>query len=242
MLTLQSNDFRNKEGSSEVKKRKLFFLTILVVISFILYTYRLFSMQVISGSSYRKQSQEISQRTKVLPAKRGEIYDRNATLPIVVNTDSFAVDIIPGEIPIEKYDTVTLKLSAMLDIDKSIIDKKIPISMRRSYTSVEVKSNVTFEQVANIAENLNDLPGISWRLKPMRTYVESIGSLSHIVGYVGDITKEELKVLYNQGYSNTSIIGKTGIEKQYDMMDDTWKGIFTLNENGTPVKLRKISN
>lgn len=32
------------------------------------------------------------------------------------------------------------------------------------------------------------------------------------------------------------------LEKQYDMMDDTWKGIFTLNENGTPVKLRKISN
>ncbi len=225
MVTLQSNDFRNKEGSSKTKKRKISFLSIFVVVIFFIYTMRLFSMQVISGSSYRKQSQEISQRTKVLPAKRGEIYDRNATLPIVVNTDSFAIDIIPGEIPTEKYDTVALKLSAMLGIEKSVIDKKIPPSMRRSYTSIEVKSNVTFEHVANIAENLNDLPGISWRLKPMRTYVESIGSLSHIVGYVGDITKEELKVLYNQGYSNTSIIGKTGIEKQYDMILQGKSGI-----------------
>lgn len=218
MLTVQSNDFRNKEGSSESKKRKVFFMTIIVILTFGAYTLKLFSMQVISGSSYRRQSQEISQRTKVLPAKRGEIYDRNVTLPIVVNTDSFAIDMIPGEIPSGKYDTVALKLSSMLGISKSVIDKKVPTSMRRSYTSVELKSNVTFEQVANIAENLNDLPGISWRLKPLRNYVENIGSLSHIIGYVGDITKEELKVLYNQGYSNTSIIGKTGIEKQYDMI------------------------
>ena len=179
MLTVQSNDFRNKEGSSESKRQKLFVMTVVVVISFIAYTFTLFSLQVISGLSYRKQSQQISQRTKVLPAKRGEIYDRNATLPIVVNTDSFAVDMIPGEIPSGKYDTVALKLSAMLGIDKSVIDKKVPASMRRSYTSVELKSSVTFEQIANIAENLNDLPGISWRLKPLRNYVENIGSLSH---------------------------------------------------------------
>ena len=33
MLTVQSNDFRNKEGSSESKKRKLFFMTLVVVVS-----------------------------------------------------------------------------------------------------------------------------------------------------------------------------------------------------------------
>ncbi len=238
MITLQSNDFKNREGSSKTKKRKLSILTLIVVATFFMYTMRLFSMQVISGSSYRKQSKEISQRTKVLPAKRGEIYDRNVTLPIVVNTDSFAVDIIPGEIPSGKYDTVALKLSAMLGIDKSFIDKKVPVSLRNSYSSIELKSNVTFEQVANIAENLNDLPGISWRSKPMRTYVENIGSLSHIVGYVGDITKEELKVLYNQGYSNTSIIGKTGIEKQYDMI---LQGKTGLESRTVDVKGRYLS-
>lgn len=239
MIAVQSNDFRNKEGSSESKKRKLFFLTIIVIVTFIIYVYRLFSMQVISGSTYRKQSEEISQRTKVLPAKRGEIYDRNVTLPIVVNTDSFAIDVIPGEIPTGKYDTIALKLASMLGIDKLAIDKKIPAVLRRSYNSVEIKSNVSFEQVANIAENLNDLPGVSWRLKPVRNYVESIGSLSHILGYVGDITKEELKVLYNQGYSNTSIIGKTGIEKQYDMI---LQGKSGLESRTVDVKGRYLSS
>ena len=100
-------------------------------------------------------------KTVTVKAMRGEIYDRNVTLPIVVNTDSFAIEIIPGEIPAEKYDTVALKLASMLGIDKTLIDKKVPASLRRSYSSIELKSNVTFEQVANIAENLNDLPDFS---------------------------------------------------------------------------------
>ena len=50
----------------------------------------------------------------------------------------------------------------------------------------------------------------------MRNYLET-GSLSHIIGYVGDITKDELKLMYNQGYKSGDVIGKAGIEKQYDM-------------------------
>ena len=38
-----------------------------------------------------------------------------------------------------------------------------------------------------------------------------------MLGYVGDITKDELKLLYNQGYQSGDVIGKAGIEKQYDM-------------------------
>jgi penicillin-binding protein 2 len=42
------------------------------------------------------------------------------------------------------------------------------------------------------------------------------GSLAHILGYVGDITRDELKVLYNKGYQTGDVIGKAGIEKEYD--------------------------
>ena len=107
------------------------------------------------------------------------------------------------------------KLADILQIDKKQIDAKIPSNQRSSYSAIEVKSNVPFSVVSDIAENKNDLPGVSWRSKPLRSYVQT-GSMSHILGYVGDITREELKVMYNQGYTNTSIIGKTGIEKQYD--------------------------
>lgn len=197
------------------KDFKLVVLSLVIVFSFALYTLKLFSMQVLEGEVYRQQSEDISSRVKTIPAQRGEIYDRNATVPMVVNTDSFAVDVIPGEIPQGKYDTVAAKLAEILDIDKKFIDSKIPANVRKSYTAIEVKSSVPFSMISNIAENKNDLPGVSWRSKPLRSYVQT-GSISHILGYVGDITREELKVMYNQGYTNTSIVGKTGIEKQYD--------------------------
>ena len=80
---------------------------------------------------------------------------------------------------------------------------------------MEIRVNVPFQVISNIAENITDLPGVSWRSKPIRNYVET-GSISHVIGYVGDITKEEINVMYNQGYKANSIVGKTGIEKQYD--------------------------
>ncbi len=214
---MRVNDLKTKSGESLNKDAKLVVLGLLIVISFALYTLKLFSMQVLEGAAYRQQSQDISSRVKVIPAQRGEIYDRNATVPVVVNTDSFAVDVIPGEIPQGEYDTVAARLAEILGIDKNQVDRRIPAGLRRSYMSVEVKSGVSFSMVSDIAENKSDLPGVSWRAKPLRSYVQT-GSISHILGYVGDITRDELKVMYNQGYTSTSIVGKTGIEKQYDQL------------------------
>lgn len=199
------------------KNQKLSVILLILTICFAFYIFRLYSMQIIEGEHYRTQSKTISSQISVIPAQRGEIFDRNANLPMVINSDSFAVEVTPGEIPAAKYDTVISKLAAMMDINKSDIDRKIPKSMRRSYSSVQVRTNVPFSVISNIAENKNDLPGISWVSKPIRNYLHT-ASLSHIVGYVGDINKDEMTVLYNQGYSKNSIVGKTGIEKQYDSL------------------------
>ena len=199
------------------KTEKIIILLLILIILFIVYSYKLFSMQIIQGEHYKTQSQKISSQVTIIPAQRGEIFDRNADLPMVINTDSFAVEVIPGEIPPQKYDTVIQKLANYLGIPKSQIDRKIPKNIRRSYSSVQVKSNVPFTVISNIAENLNDLPGVSWVSKPIRNYLHT-ESLSHIVGYVGDINQDEITALYNQGYTKNSIVGKTGIEKQYDSL------------------------
>ncbi len=207
----------SSESSFTEKNKRIIILGIILVIMFIVYVYRLFSMQVIQGEQYRKKSQTISSQVNIIPAQRGEIFDRNAGMPMVINTDSFAVEVTPGEIPAGYYDTVATRLAQYLGISKFDIDRKIPLKFRKSYTSITIKSNVPFSSISNIAENRTDLPGVSWVSKPIRNYVET-GSLSHIIGYVGDITQEEMNVMYNQGYTQNSIIGKTGIEKQYDSL------------------------
>ncbi len=205
-----------ERGGAE-KNRKLVFISAILTVSFAVYFYRLFSMQVIQGSEYRTRSKTISSQVNVIPAQRGEIFDRNANLPMVINTDSFAVELTPGEIPKGHYDTVAAKLAALLGISKFDIDKKIPAASRRDFSSFTIRSNVPFSVISNIAENRTDLPGVSWISKPIRNYVET-GSIAHVIGYVGDITQDEMNVMYNKGYTRSSVVGKTGIEKQYDFL------------------------
>ena len=209
-----TNYFGNENGSVE-QNAKVVILGFLISFIFVLYVLKLFSLQVVEGAQYRRQSQTISSQVKTIDAQRGEIFDRNAAMPMVINTDSFAVDLTPAEIPAGHYDSVTSRLASYLGISKNEIDRRVPNNLRRSYTAVEVRSNVPFAVISNIAENVTDLP--------VRNYVET-GSISHVVGYVGDITNEEIKVMYNitdengrRVYSNKSVVGKTGIEKQYDL-------------------------
>ena len=207
--------FSEAAGRKEDKNAKLLFLSLLLLAAFALYFYRLYFLQVINGSEYRFQSRTISSQITMIPAQRGEIFDRNASLPMVVNSESFSVELTPGKIPKGMYDTVAARLAAALDISKFDIDRKIPQKSRTSFTTFPIRSNVPFSVISNIAENKTDFPGVSWVSKPVRNYVET-GSLSHILGYVGDITKEEMNVMYNRGYTRNSVVGKTGIERQYD--------------------------
>ena len=193
-----SDGVRSRSDSVERNARVLV-LCALVAAVLAVYTMRLFSMQVVSGDEYQQQSRAISSQTSVIPAQRGEIFDRDGILPIVVNTDSFAVDIVPGEIPDGYFDTVITRLANLLGVPKSDIDRRVPASQRRrtNFSSIEVKTNVSFAVISNIAENVSDLPGVSWRLRSTRNYVET-GSMSHVVGYVGAISTEERRILYNE--------------------------------------------
>jgi len=194
--------------------RRLKFFGSFVFFILIVYLFQLFSMQIIRGDQFRKRSQTISQRSERIPAQRGEIFDRNANIPMVLNTNTFAVSVTPGEIPQAAFSTVIARLANILQLSVADIEKKLP-KKRSSFQSVEIRSNIPYEVITALAEHIDELPGVSWHSKPVRNYVET-GSFSHILGYVGDITKEELKTFYNKGYTANASIGKAGVEKYYD--------------------------
>jgi len=193
------------------------FLVLLAISSLIFasYTGYLFYLQVIRGGEYLKKAVTISRQIERLPAQRGEIYDRNNNLPLVLNVDSFAIVVVPAVIPSEMRDTVFTKLAVVLDESVDEIRKKIPPSYYRLFQPVEISSSVSQDIVVKIAERIDEFPGVSWYSRPKRNYLES-ASFSHIIGYVGDISRDELKIYYNKGYQTGDIIGKAGLERQYD--------------------------
>jgi len=190
---------------------------ILLIVVFCVYSVRLFGMQILSGAVYRERAQDISRRTYSIATQRGEIYDRKYNTPLVVNRDTFAVNITPAEVPRGSMDEVINSISKILNLPIDEIKSRLPSQYLQLYQPVEIASNVPFSTIAALAERKNTLPGISWNIKSVRNYV-NVGSLSHILGYVGDITRDELTTLYNQGYQQGDVIGKSGIEKQYDSL------------------------
>ncbi len=188
---------------------------ILIVVTFIIYIIYIFNLQIIKGREFKRKATEVTRREIIIPAQRGEIYDRNYDVPIAENKESFAVDIIPGDIPDKDKNKMFVKIAKLLNIDIKNIKKKIPKKYYHLYQPIEIKTGVTFNQIAYIAEHSEDFIGVRWRNKPIRKY--RLGkSLSHVLGYISNITQEELQILYNQGYSPGTTLGKSGIEKSYD--------------------------
>ncbi len=182
---------------------------------FLFYSGYLFYLQAIRGNDFRTKAEKIAMQTSILPAQRGEIRDRTGKKNLVFNADSFAVSLVPANLPAEKRESVFAALASTIGIPVGEIKKKVPPAYFRMYQPIELVSSVPFSTITRIAENIEEFPGVGWRSKPIRNY-SGPGSLSHIVGYTGDITREEYKLLYNENYSSTDVIGKAGIEKQYD--------------------------
>jgi len=202
---------------SNLYKIRIWIIAVLFFAVFGIILIRLFNLQIREKSIYESLATRTTQRATVIPAKRGDIYDRNFTFPLVYDIDSFSVQFNPAEVPNQDIPKVLSLLSSILEIPVSRLEVLVPPSTYNRYQSIELKQNVTIETIYKIAEQIEMFPGVSWTNKPSRNYSD-LRSLSHVIGYVGPITQEELQVLYNQGYGFGSVLGKSGIERQYDQI------------------------
>ena len=217
--------------------RRIGVLKVFFVLIFIIYSARLFSMQVLSGDYHRARAESISRRATILPAQRGEIFDRNFDRPLVTNRDSFAVSITLADVPRARVDEIIFAVSQILQITENDIRARLPSEYLQLHHPIEIATNVSFEGIAALAERRHSLPGVSWYSRPIRYYVDS-RSLSHILGYVGSITRDDLIALHNLGYQPGDEIGKAGIERYYDLL---LRGIRGLEINTVDVRGRRVA-
>jgi len=190
-------------------------LIAIVVVSFTLFLVRLFGMQIVDEIIYSARASAVARRSVPIIAERGLIYDRNYDTPIAANRESFAVTVISAELPDDQRARVVRILSEILRVSFEEVDERLTGTRVSMYQAIEVASGVTLAAVTELAERIDELPGVSWYSKPRRVYTHD-DLLSNVIGYVGDITPEELQVLYNEGYGANAVIGKSGVEQQYD--------------------------
>lgn len=188
---------------------------IVMALFFLGYLGHLFSLQVIEGQFHAAQAALLTRRGSTLTAPRGEIFDRHVDTPIAGNRTAFTITLNPALVPAGGHAELFAKLADLLETSETQLHDQVPAERYHTHQEFEILTRAPMETIALLAERIHEFPGVSWVTTPVRTYPES-EFMAHIVGHVGQITAQELQVLYNEGYDSQSILGKSGIEQQYD--------------------------
>jgi penicillin-binding protein 2 len=175
---------------------------------------RLWALQVLSGDRYRLAAQNNQLRTVPVEAPRGSILDR-AGNTIVSNVPGTAVQIWTADLPKEGRYAMLRRLSKVLRVPLPRLTRALEEGKNDPLTPILVKTAVHEDQVATLLERPHEFPGVSVVGTYLRDY-ENRALAAQVLGYVGEISPEELKRLEPDGYRGGEKIGKTGVEAAFD--------------------------
>ncbi len=196
--------------SSDNHRSRINLLLYFLGIVFVILVIRIFGLQIVQGRFYRKLAEKNIIKIVLLPQNRGEFVDRNGFV-LAGNIPDYILEIYPYLI--KNREEIIHLLSEISHIPEKEIREKLK-NAKSFYRPVVLKRHLTVSEIANIVENITDLPGVSVERKPLRDY--RYGTItSHLIGYTGEITESELKE--RPELKEGDIIGKSGLEKMHDV-------------------------
>ncbi|MCR4428297.1 MAG: penicillin-binding protein 2 [Caldiserica bacterium] len=214
------------------KKPFLAFALLCFFVLFVLWG-RLFYLQVVKGEEFQVQSEENRTRLVSTPAIRGAIYDRNGVC-LAKDQPTYSVKIVPDDFKEEALPV----LSSILSMPVEEIRAKLSENSLPPWEPYSLRSGLGEDVAQKIEEQHLKLPGVILQVEPKRVYPFN-NLFSHIVGYVGEISREELSSLGEKGYVGGDTIGKTGLERYYEdyLKGEKGKQVIMVNALGQPIKV-----
>lgn len=178
--------------------------------------FRLWSLQVLSGDDYLNAAQNNQLRLVRVEAPRGPILDRDGRV-IVSNVAGTAVQLWVGDMPRaeSRRSKLVNRLARVLNVSPTTLAQDVQSRKTDPLTPITVKTAVREEQVNYLYEHQAEFPGVKIVQTYLRDYTYPTLA-AQILGYVGEISPEELKRLRRDGFRGGDRIGKTGIEGAYD--------------------------
>jgi len=183
--------------------------------------------QVIRSVEYFQRAQFNRARVRFIPAYRSVIYDRNLKTQLAYNVKSLSLVVIPGLLPGgTNREAVINHLARLLHTPASNLDAMITEQALDKFTPVVIASDIDSTTMVRFAEHQENFPGVYMENLPRRFY--PLGEkAAHLIGYTGVISKTEYQQLKDDPeYYAGAILGKMGIEKQYDRQLRGKKGIM----------------
>src|ERR1044072_8804456 len=205
------------EDTSQNLRARLRFIQVLVVVLLGLLSIRLYVLQVVRGERYAEIAENQRRRRLPIPAPRGVIFDREGRV-IVDSTPIYNVILSREDVKGKDRSAMPDPLSDGLSVDKDFLrDYFEMVKTMPAFESLTVKQGASPGDIAWVEAHNLEYPELRVEQQPQRRY-RANGSLAHVVGYVGEISPEQLKQqsYKDKGLKPGDIIGLSGIEQVYD--------------------------
>jgi penicillin-binding protein 2 len=207
MVELQKNKDR------DWMKQRVMVASLCVLIVFMMLFFRLVYLQLIKGEEYRRLSETNCVRLKSIKPSRGLIFDRNGEL-LVDNRPAFDLVIVQEDAG-SVQDTVSLLSSLIQEPYVELMDQIQKAGDAALYKPIILKKDISRDQLAIVEAHKFDLPGIFVEIEPTRHYIYP-ELASHLLGYLGEVNKKELKSGDFPHIRSGDQIGRYGVEKSFE--------------------------
>jgi len=195
-----------------ILKKRVDIATAVIIVFIALLIARLWFLQIKKGEEYVKLSENNRIRIQQIQAPRGNILDRFGRV-IITNRPYFNLVWTKEDAP--NPDEVIKRLAKILNEDISNLLTCIrEASGQPRYMPILLKEDIDWKTLVYIENHHFDLPGVRVEAVPSRDYLYG-NMASHLIGYLGQISKEELENQKNSKYQGGDLIGKMGIEKLF---------------------------
>jgi penicillin-binding protein 2 len=191
--------------------RRLMILRVGLFLVVALLGLRLWHLQVREGPYYRDLSENNRTRQVLLEPARGLIYDRHGVL-LANNVPSFSLYVTLEEV--KDRELLIGQLSELLGLDPALIRKKLTAKGGKLLPR-KVKDRMTLRDAVLIESHRLELPGVMVQVESQRNYPGGI-TAAHLLGYVGEISAEQLERPEFSGLHQGSVVGQYGVEKSFD--------------------------
>jgi penicillin-binding protein 2 len=196
---------------------RLGILGAVALIAFGILFFRLWALQVLSGPQYLRAALDNQVRTVRVEGQRGEIFDRNGK-PLVGNVPGTAVQVWPANLP-KTWPARLAELRQLSHVLRVPLRQLLVDIKRRGndpITPVTVRESVNRDApILYLAEHRTQFPGVEIADTYLRSYTYGTAA-APLLGYVSEVSPEQLKRLGRFGYQAGDTIGQGGLEAVYD--------------------------
>jgi penicillin-binding protein 2 len=191
--------------------RRLFILRVGLLLVVVLLGLRLWHLQIYEGPYYRDLSENNRTRLVLLEPARGLVYDRHGVL-LANNVPSFSLYVTLEDV--KDREVLIQQLTDLLGLDPTIVRKKMTTKGSKLLPR-KIKDRMTLRDATLVESHRLDMPGVMIQVESQRNYPGGV-TAAHLLGYVGEISADQLEKPEFLDLHQGSIVGQYGVEKSYD--------------------------